>query len=124
GRLLFVRTVFHSDALGRSIEAGGFLTEERLQSIATSLLPGSSGPEEAHGRAAMELMGDLARQAATLAYSDGFILSAWVCVGMMVLLACMKATRNVYSGRAVAGRSPSSVPAPQPAAARPDRSAA
>ena len=124
GRLLFVRTVFHSDALGRSIEAGGFLTEERLQSIATSLLPGSSGPEEAHGRAAMVLMRDLARQAYTLAYMDGFILIAWVCVGMMVLLACMKATRNVYSGREVSGRSPSPVPAPQPAAARPDRSAA
>ena len=124
GRLLFVRTVFHTNTVGRSIEAGGFLTEERLQSIANSLLPGSSGPVEAGGRAAMVLMGDLARQAETLAYMDGFILIAWVCVGMMVLLACMKARRNVFSEKEVAGRSRSSGPAARPAMAPPGGSAA
>ena len=123
GRLLFVRTVFHRNALGRSVEAGAFLTEERLQAIAASLLPGSSGPEEAQGRAAIMLMRDLARQASTLAYMDGFILIAWVCVGMMVLLACMKSTRNVFSEKEVAGRSRSSGPA-APVVARPGGSAA
>ncbi|HET9156261.1 MAG TPA: hypothetical protein VFN91_06315, partial [Myxococcaceae bacterium] len=70
--------------------------EERLQSFATRLLPGSSGMEEAQGRAAASLVGDLVRQAYTLTYMDGFLLIAWVCAGMTILFACMKPIKNYF----------------------------
>ena len=60
------------------------------------LAPGSSGSDESHARALVVLAGQIKQQAYTLAYSDGFLVIAWLCVGMMILIACMKAMKIYY----------------------------
>jgi DHA2 family multidrug resistance protein len=50
----------------------------------------SSGMDEAQKRAVALLGGQVKQQAYTLAYLDGFILIAWVCVGIIALIALMK----------------------------------
>ena len=88
-RLIAVRTTFHSSILSRSVEAGNFLTDERLRTLSAGFA-GTSGTEESQGRAMALLVAELGQQALTLTYMDGFILIACVCTGMMLLLACMK----------------------------------
>jgi DHA2 family multidrug resistance protein len=95
-RFLAIRTTFHSSVLARSVEAGSYLTDERLQALSTGLYPGASGMEESQGRAVAALGAEVGRQAATLSYMDGFLLIAWVCVGMMLLYACIKAVKKNY----------------------------
>jgi DHA2 family multidrug resistance protein len=97
--LLAVRTTFHASMLGRSVEAGSFLTDERLRTLAAGFAASSAGVEESQGRAAAELGSEVGRQASTLAYMDGFILVACVCAGMMVLYACMKRMKIYYDSK-------------------------
>src|SRR5262249_34732283 len=50
-RLVAVREQFHSNMTGLHVGAGDWLTEERLKMLTGGITPGSSGQEEAQGRA-------------------------------------------------------------------------
>src|SRR6476619_908176 len=89
-RLISVREQFHSNMLGLHVDAGNWLTTERVQLLAQTLFPGSIGTEEAQGRAALLLGGHIKLQAYTLAYSDGYLAIAFVAAIAIVLIACMK----------------------------------
>jgi DHA2 family multidrug resistance protein len=102
-RLVAVRETFHSSILGRSVEAGYFLTDERVRTLSAALA-GASGAEESQRRAVATLGGEVGRQALTLTYMDGFILVACVCTGMMLLLACMKPMKIYFDSRQLAPR--------------------
>jgi DHA2 family multidrug resistance protein len=89
-RLISVREQFHSNMLGLHVEAGNWLTSERLQLATQGLFPGSAGAEEAQERAALLLGGQVKLQAYTLAYADGYLAIALVAAFAIVLIACMK----------------------------------
>ena len=89
-RLISVREQFHSNMIGLHIEAGNWLTSERLQLLTHGLFPGSVGAEEAQARAALLLGGQVKLQAYTLAYADGYLAIACVAAFAIVLIACMK----------------------------------
>jgi len=92
-RLIEVREKFHSNMIGLHIEVGNWLTDERLRMFTGGLYPGSSGAAESQERAVALLAGQVKKQAYTLAYIDGFLMIAWVCAGIIVLIACMKPMR-------------------------------
>src|SRR5207245_4720349 len=92
-RLYAVREKFHSSIIGCLVEIGNWFTDERLRMRTGGLYPGSSGLEESQERAVSLLAGQVKKQAYTLAYIDGFIMIAWVCAGIIILIACMKAMR-------------------------------
>ena len=50
-RFISVREQFHSNLLGLHVQAGSWLTDERLRMLSGGLLPGSTGPDEAQYRA-------------------------------------------------------------------------
>jgi MFS transporter, DHA2 family, multidrug resistance protein len=89
-RLISVREQFHSNMLGLHVEAGNWLTTERVQLLAQMLFPGSVGAEEAQARAALILGGQVKLQAYTLAYGDGYLAIAFVAAFAIVLIALMK----------------------------------
>jgi DHA2 family multidrug resistance protein len=89
-RLITVRERFHSNLIGLHVEAGNWLTDERLRMLTGGVAPNSSGMDEAQARAATLLGAQVRQQAYTLAYIDGFMLIACVCVGMIVLIALLK----------------------------------
>jgi len=89
-RLISVREQLHSNMIGLHVEAGNWLTSERLQLLAHGLFPGSAGAEEAQERAALLLGGQLKLQAYTLAYADGYLAIACVAAFAIVLIAGMK----------------------------------
>jgi DHA2 family multidrug resistance protein len=95
-RLIAVREQFHSNILGLGIEAGDWLTEERLRLLTGGQVSGSSGMEEAQARALTLLSGQVRQQAYILAYIDGFITIALVCAGTIVLIALMKRMRVFF----------------------------
>jgi DHA2 family multidrug resistance protein len=89
-RLISVREQFHSNMLGLHVDAGNWLTTERVQLLAQMLFPGSIGTEEAQGRAALLLAGQVKLQAYTLAYADGYLAIAFVAAFAVILIALMK----------------------------------
>jgi DHA2 family multidrug resistance protein len=89
-RLITVREQFHSNMLGLHVDAGNWLTTERVRLLAQVLFPGSAGAEDAQARAALLLGGQLKLQAYTLAYADGYLAIALVAAFAIVLIACMK----------------------------------
>ena len=95
-RLVSVREKFHSSMIGLHVEAGNWLTDERLRMLTGGLYPHSSGLEESQQRAVSLLAGQVRQQAYTLAYIDGFMMIAWVCAGIIILIACMKAMKIYF----------------------------
>jgi DHA2 family multidrug resistance protein len=89
-RFISVREQFHSNLIGLHVEAGNWLTDERLRFLTGGVYANSDGMDEAQQRAAAVLGGQVRQQAYTLAYMDGFILVTCVCVGMIVLVALLK----------------------------------
>jgi DHA2 family multidrug resistance protein len=89
-RLISVREQFHSNMLGLHVDPGNWLTTERVQLLAQTLFPGSSGTEEAQGRAALLLGGQIKLQAYTLAYGDAYLAIAFVAAIAVLLIALMK----------------------------------
>ena len=89
-RLVAVREQFHSNMIGLHVEAGAWLTDERLRMLTGGITPGSSGQEEAQMRAVTLLGGQVRQQAYALAVADGFIAMAWLAVGIIVLIALMR----------------------------------
>jgi DHA2 family multidrug resistance protein len=68
------------------VQAGAWLTDERLRLLSGGLRPESAGPEEAHDRA-LEILGRQIRgQAYTMAVADGFTLIVWMAVVYLLLM--------------------------------------
>jgi DHA2 family multidrug resistance protein len=76
--------------IGLHVEAGNWLTSERVAALAQALLPYSAGAEEAQSRAALMLGGQVRLQAYALAYSDGYVALALVAALAVILIAFMK----------------------------------
>ncbi|MCW3096467.1 MAG: Permease of the major facilitator superfamily [Chthonomonadaceae bacterium] len=89
-RLLSLREQYHSNMIGLHVASGDWLTEERLRALTGGLSPNSPGIEDAQGRAALVLGGQIKSQAYTLAYSDAFRVVAIVAAIAIVLIALMK----------------------------------
>jgi DHA2 family multidrug resistance protein len=98
-RLISVREQFHSNIIGLHIDAGIWLTTERVQLLAQMLFPGSAGTDDAQGRAALLLGGQVKLQAYTLAYADGYLAIACVAAFAIALIACMKPMKIYFDVR-------------------------
>ena len=95
-----VREKFHSNMIGLHVEAGNWLTDERLRLLTGGVSSNSAGTDEAQRRSAALLGGQIRQQAYTLAYMDGFMIIAWVSVGVIVLIAFMRRTRILFDSQA------------------------
>jgi DHA2 family multidrug resistance protein len=85
-RFVSLREKFHSNLLGLHVQAGAWLTDERLRLLSGGLRPESAGPEEAHNRG-LEILGRQIRaQAYTMAVADGFILIGWMAAVYLLLM--------------------------------------
>jgi len=89
-RFIAVREQLHSNLLGQNVDAGNWITAERLRGVALSLAPSSAGMEEAQARSAVIVGAQVRGQALTLAYSDAFMLIAWVIAAYLILLVFLK----------------------------------
>ena len=101
-RFITLREQFHSNLIGLHVEVGNWLTDERLRFLTGGVSANSAGQDEAQGRAATLLGGQIRQQAYTLAYTDGFMIIACVCVGIMVLVACMKPMTILFDSQSSA----------------------
>ena len=90
------REKFHSNLLGLHVQAGSWLTDERLRMLSAGLMPGSAGPEEAQYRAVGILSQQVRAQAYTLATSDGFVLIGWVVVAYLLLMLLLQPGKITY----------------------------
>jgi DHA2 family multidrug resistance protein len=98
-RLISVREQFHSNMIGLHVDAGNWLTSERVQLLTQGLFPGSAGAEAAQGRAALLLGGQVKLQAYTMAYADGYLAIAFVAALAIVLIACMKPMKIYFDAK-------------------------
>jgi MFS transporter, DHA2 family, multidrug resistance protein len=95
-RFISVREQFHSNMLGLHVQAGSWLTDERLRMLSGGLLPGSTGPDESHARAVALLSQQVRAQAYTLASGDGFVLIGWVAVAYLLLMLFLRSGKVSY----------------------------
>jgi DHA2 family multidrug resistance protein len=105
-RVVSVRQQFHSNALGMHVNVGGWLTDERLGQLTAGLFSGSSGLEEAQGRALVALSGQVRQQAYTLAYADAFLVLVGACIAIIVMIALMKQTKIYFDSPPGRGPNP------------------
>jgi MFS transporter, DHA2 family, multidrug resistance protein len=85
-RVVSVREQFHSNRLGLDVQAGSWLTVNRVQALSAGLFPGSIGPEEAQHRAVAVLNQQVRAQAYSLAVADGFTLIGWAVVAYLLMM--------------------------------------
>jgi MFS transporter, DHA2 family, multidrug resistance protein len=90
------REKFHSNLLGLHVQAGSWLTDDRVRMLSGGVLQGSTGPEEAQSRAAGLLGQQVRAQAYTLATADGFILIAWLVVAYLLLMLLLRPGKFSY----------------------------
>jgi DHA2 family multidrug resistance protein len=90
GRFVTVREQFHLSVLGDHVVAGNWITQERLRGVALALMPSSAGYENASARSGAILARQVRAQAITLAYSDVFLLIAWVIAAYLLILAFLR----------------------------------
>jgi DHA2 family multidrug resistance protein len=95
-RFLSVREKFHSNLLGLHVEAGSWLTNERLRLLSGGLGPESPGPEEAHSRALEILDRQIQAQSYTMAVADGFILIGWMAAVYLLLMLFLRPAKFSY----------------------------
>ena len=95
-RFVYVREQFHSNLLGLHVQAGSWLTDERLKVLSGGLFPGSVGPEEAQYRALGILSQQVRAQAYTLATADGFILIGWIVVAYLLMMLFLRPAKISY----------------------------
>jgi DHA2 family multidrug resistance protein len=98
-RFITVREQFHSNLIGLHVEVGNWLTDERLRLLTGGVSANSTGVDEAQTRSAALLAGQVRQQAYALAYTDGFMIIAWVCVGIIVLIACLKPMKMFFDSQ-------------------------
>ena len=96
-RFLSVREKFHSNMLGLHVQAGNWLTDERLHAMTGGLLPASTGLDESQARTVVLLSEKVRVQAYTLAISDGFLLMAWVVVGFLLVMLLLRPGKVTYN---------------------------
>jgi len=85
-RFISLREKFHSNLLGLHVQAGAWLTDERLRLLSGGVGPESAGPEEAYNRALEILCRQIRAQAYTMATVDGFILISWTAALYLLLM--------------------------------------
>jgi DHA2 family multidrug resistance protein len=95
-RLVSAREQFHSNIIGLHIDAGQWLTSERLATLAQTLYPNSAGAEEAQARAALMLGGQVRLQAYTLAYADAYVALAFAAALTVIFIAFMKPMKILF----------------------------
>src|SRR5215472_12235610 len=95
-RFLSLREKYHSNLLGLHVEAGDWLTDERLRLLTGGLLPQSAGVEEAHNRALDILSRQIKAQAYTMAVADAFILIAWAAAIYLLLMLFLRPGKFSY----------------------------
>jgi DHA2 family multidrug resistance protein len=95
-RFISVREQFHSNTLGLHVEAGNWLTDERIQMLSAGLFAGSRGPDEAQQRAVGILGQQVRAQAYTLAIADAFLLLAWLVLAYLLLLLLLRPGKINY----------------------------
>jgi DHA2 family multidrug resistance protein len=83
--------------LGLHVQAGNWLTDERLHAMTGGLLPASTGLDESQARAVVLLSEKVRAQAYTLAISDGFLLMAWVVVGFLLVMLLLRPGKVTYN---------------------------
>lgn len=89
-RMITVRERFHDNALGLHVQAGDWLTDERVRALSAGLFPHSTGSDEAQFRAIGILSQQMRAQAYTMAISDGFVVIGWMVVVYLLLLLLLK----------------------------------
>ena len=95
-RFVAVREQFHSNLLGLHVQAGDWLTEERLRILGGGVLPGSSGSEEAQFRAIGLLSQQVHAQAYTMGIADGFVVVGWVVAAYLLLMLLLRPGKISY----------------------------
>jgi MFS transporter, DHA2 family, multidrug resistance protein len=95
-RLITVRERFHSNLLGLHVQAGSWLTEERVRMLSGGLFPASTGPQEAQHRALALLSQQVRGQAYTQAISDGFITIVWISAAFLLVMLVMRPIKISY----------------------------
>src|SRR5215831_19440626 len=95
-RFLSLREKFHSNLLGPHVQAGDWLTDERLRMLSGGLRPESPGPEEAQNRALEILSRQVRAQAYTMAVADGFILIASMAAVYLLLMLFLRPGKFSY----------------------------
>jgi len=93
---IVVNATVHSNLIGLRVDTGNWVTEERLRLLSGAVYGNSSSGVEAQSRAVVLLGGQVRLQAYTLATRTFFILVAWVCVAIVLLIAFMKPTRILF----------------------------
>lgn len=99
-RLVSVREQFHSNMIGLHVDTGNWLASERVAMLAQTLFPHSASTEEAQGRAALILGGQVKLQAYVLAYRDGYIAIALVAALAIILAAFMRPMKIYFDASA------------------------
>ena len=95
-RIITVRERFHDNALGLHVQAGSWLTDERLRGLSAGLFSPSTGSDEAQSRAIDILSQQVRAQAYTMAISDGFVVICWMIVVYLLLLLFLKGAKFSY----------------------------
>jgi DHA2 family multidrug resistance protein len=95
-RFISVREQFHSNLLGLHVQAGSWLTDDRVRMLSGGLIPASTGQEQAQHRAVGILSQQVRAQAYTLATSDGFVLIGWIVVAYLLLMLLLRPGKVSY----------------------------
>jgi DHA2 family multidrug resistance protein len=95
-RIIAVREQFHSNTLGLHVQAGSWMTDDRVRALSAGMFSPSAGPDEAQARAVGILSGQVRGQAYTMAISDGFIIIIWLVVVHLLLLLFLKQGKYTY----------------------------
>ena len=95
-RFISLREKFHSNLLGLHVQAGAWLTDERLRALSGGLWPESAGQEEAHNRGLEILSHQVRAQAYTMAVADGFILIGWLAAVYLLLMLFLRPGKISY----------------------------
>ena len=91
-----MREQFHSNLLGLHVQAGSWLTDDRVRMLSGGLMPASTGQEQAQYRAVGILSQQVRAQAYTLATSDGFVLIGWIVVAYLLLMLLLRPGKVSY----------------------------
>jgi hypothetical protein len=86
--------------IGLHVDTGNWLASERVAMLAQTLFPHSASTEEAQGRAALILGGQVKLQAYVLAYRDGYIAIALVAALAIILAAFMRPMKIYFDASA------------------------
>jgi DHA2 family multidrug resistance protein len=92
-RFLTVREQFHSNILGLNVQAGNWITDERVTQLTGAFSPYGSGPDEAQARAIGLLNLQVRAQAFTRASADGFTLITWSAICFLLTLILLRSAK-------------------------------